>query len=128
MRFEGSQRYTIRRQHGATQWAIRTCRVVIDTRANRDILAAFQIEQSQTEATAIGAVEQAKISHFHYWRTAAKTRFFPIFPESRDRRATTAADTLNWYNGQPAERREKLRAGITAEREKEVLAAWKAKA
>lgn len=42
--------------------------------------------------------------------------------------ASTATDTLAWYNAQPAERREKLRAGITAEREKEVLAAWKAKA
>jgi 2'-hydroxyisoflavone reductase len=42
--------------------------------------------------------------------------------------ATTAADALAWFNSQPAERREKLRAGITAEREKEVLAAWKAKA
>jgi 2'-hydroxyisoflavone reductase len=42
--------------------------------------------------------------------------------------ATTAADTLAWFNALPAERREKLRAGITPEREKEVLAAWKAKA
>jgi 2'-hydroxyisoflavone reductase len=41
--------------------------------------------------------------------------------------ATTAADTLAWYGAQPAERREKLRAGISAEREKEVLAAWKKK-
>ena len=42
--------------------------------------------------------------------------------------ATTAADTLAWFNALPAERREKLRAGITPEREKEVLAAWKARA
>lgn len=42
--------------------------------------------------------------------------------------ATTANDTLNWFNSQPTERREKLRAGITTEREKEVLAAWQAKA
>ncbi len=40
--------------------------------------------------------------------------------------ATTASETLHWYNALPAERREKLRAGISAEREKEVLAAWKA--
>jgi 2'-hydroxyisoflavone reductase len=39
--------------------------------------------------------------------------------------ATTAADTLAWFAGQPAARRTELRAGITAEREVEVLAAWR---
>jgi 2'-hydroxyisoflavone reductase len=39
--------------------------------------------------------------------------------------AATAADTLAWFESQPAERKAKLRAGITAEREKEVLALWK---
>ena len=39
--------------------------------------------------------------------------------------ATTAADTLAWFQAQPAERQTKLRAGISAEREKEVLALWK---
>ncbi len=37
--------------------------------------------------------------------------------------ATTARDTLAWFKSQPAER-QKLKAGITAEREAEVLAAW----
>jgi len=37
---------------------------------------------------------------------------------------TTAADTLAWFNGLPAERREKLRAGLNAEREVAVLKAW----
>ncbi len=41
--------------------------------------------------------------------------------------ATTAADTLAWFNSQPAERRQKLRAGISAEREQQVLKAWRAK-
>ena len=41
--------------------------------------------------------------------------------------AATAADTLNWYNALPAEKRQKLHAGISSERELEVLAAWKAK-
>lgn len=36
----------------------------------------------------------------------------------------TTRDTLAWWHEQPAERREKMRAGISAEREKEVLAAW----
>ncbi len=38
--------------------------------------------------------------------------------------AVTARDTLDYYRGQPAERQEKLRAGISPEREVEVLAAW----
>ena len=37
--------------------------------------------------------------------------------------ATTARDTLAWFKAQPAER-QKLKAGITSEREAEVLAAW----
>jgi 2'-hydroxyisoflavone reductase len=35
----------------------------------------------------------------------------------------TARDTLAWFKAQPPER-QKLKAGITAEREAEVLAAW----
>jgi nucleoside-diphosphate-sugar epimerase len=38
--------------------------------------------------------------------------------------AETARDTLAWFKSQPPERQAKLRAGLTAEREKEVLAAW----
>ena len=37
----------------------------------------------------------------------------------------TAKDTLAFWNGLPDERRKKPRAGISAEREQEVLAAWK---
>jgi 2'-hydroxyisoflavone reductase len=40
--------------------------------------------------------------------------------------ATTAADTLAWFNQQPAERQAKLHAGLAPEREAELLAAWKA--
>ncbi|MEY2438636.1 MAG: hypothetical protein QOI34_21 [Verrucomicrobiota bacterium] len=36
----------------------------------------------------------------------------------------TARDTLAWFKSQPAERQAKLKAGLTAEREAEVLAAW----
>jgi 2'-hydroxyisoflavone reductase len=42
--------------------------------------------------------------------------------------AVTARDTLAWFKSQPKERQEKLKAGITPEREKEVLAAWGAHA
>lgn len=38
----------------------------------------------------------------------------------------TARATLDWFKQQPAERQAKLRAGITPEREKELLAAWHA--
>lgn len=41
--------------------------------------------------------------------------------------ASTAADTLAWLQAQPAERQAKLKAGLTAEREKELLALWKAR-
>ena len=40
--------------------------------------------------------------------------------------ATTATDTLAWFRAQPAERQAKLGAGLSPEREAEVLAAWKA--
>lgn len=40
--------------------------------------------------------------------------------------AQTATDTLVWFMAQPAERQEKLRAGIKPHREKEVLAKWHA--
>ena len=39
----------------------------------------------------------------------------------------TTQATLEWIRKQSAERQAKLRAGITAEREAEVLAAWHAR-
>ena len=36
----------------------------------------------------------------------------------------TARDTLAWFKTQPPDRQSKLRAGLTPEREKEVIAAW----
>jgi 2'-hydroxyisoflavone reductase len=41
--------------------------------------------------------------------------------------AGTLGDTLAWYQSLPADRREKLRAGLSAEREREALAAWHAR-
>ena len=38
--------------------------------------------------------------------------------------ADTARDTLSWFKSLPKDRQSKLRAGLTAEREAEVLAAW----
>ena len=42
--------------------------------------------------------------------------------------AETARDTLAWFKAQPKERQEKLKAGISPEREAEVLKAWGAHA
>lgn len=41
--------------------------------------------------------------------------------------AATVADTLAWFRTWPAERQQKLRAGLTPEREAAVLAAWHAR-
>jgi len=41
--------------------------------------------------------------------------------------ADTARDTLAWFKALPQDRQSKMRAGITAEREREVLEAWKKK-
>ncbi len=41
--------------------------------------------------------------------------------------ATTAADTLAWFRTLPADRQAKLGAGLDAEREAKVLAAWRGK-
>jgi 2'-hydroxyisoflavone reductase len=41
--------------------------------------------------------------------------------------ADTARDTLAWWKAQPAERRAKPRAGLSEAREREVLAAWRAR-
>jgi len=41
--------------------------------------------------------------------------------------ATTVADLLAWFRSQPAERQQKLRAGMTRAREAEVLKAWHAR-
>ena len=41
--------------------------------------------------------------------------------------AETARDTLAWFKALPQDRQAKMKAGLTAERESEVLAAWKKK-
>ena len=38
--------------------------------------------------------------------------------------AVTARDTLNWHKTRPQEQQARLRAGITAERETELLTEW----
>ncbi|HEY5550424.1 MAG TPA: hypothetical protein VIK52_00945, partial [Opitutaceae bacterium] len=59
----------------------------------------------------------ARVSNAH--AIAAGLTFRPL--------ATTTADTLVWFNTLPEERRSKLRAGLSAEREAAALAAWHAR-
>jgi 2'-hydroxyisoflavone reductase len=40
--------------------------------------------------------------------------------------AVTARDTLDFYNSEPEDRKSKLRAGLSPEREREILTAWRA--
>ncbi len=54
-------------------------------------------------------------------RALAKGLTFRPLPE-------TTRDTLAWFKSQPRDRQSKLRAGLTPEREAEVLAAWHEKA
>ena len=50
---------------------------------------------------------------------AAGLRYRPL--------AVTAKETLDWFKTLPAERQAKLKAGLTPEREREVLALWRAR-
>jgi 2'-hydroxyisoflavone reductase len=70
----------------------------------------------------IPAAEGAGLASVNNARAVAKgLRFRPI--------ADTARDTLAWWKTLPEERRGKpLRAGLSAEKERKVLAAWKEKA
>jgi 2'-hydroxyisoflavone reductase len=40
--------------------------------------------------------------------------------------ATTVRDAMTWYRGRPVAEQEKLRAGLSPEREREILALWRA--
>jgi 2'-hydroxyisoflavone reductase len=42
--------------------------------------------------------------------------------------AVTARDTIDWFKTLPADRQSKMLAGLTPEREAQVLAAWHARA
>jgi 2'-hydroxyisoflavone reductase len=67
------------------------------------------IPRSDAEAGGIGRVSNAQA-------LARGLTFRPL--------VDTARDTLAWFKTQPPERQEKLRAGISPERERELLTAW----
>lgn len=68
----------------------------------------------------IWAPHQGKYAGMHRYSNAkavkAGLRFRPP--------ATTVKDTLDWFNAQPPERRAKLRAGLSPEKERLLLEAW----
>jgi 2'-hydroxyisoflavone reductase len=71
------------------------------------------VPREGTPFSGYGAVSNAKA-------IAAGLSFRPL--------ATTVADLLAWYRGLPAERQAETRAGLTREKEAELLKAWKAQA
>lgn len=65
--------------------------------------------------------EEGGMGRISIQRALAKGLTFRLLSE-------TARDTLNWFKSQPEERKAKLKAGLSLEREAEVLAAWHKKA
>jgi 2'-hydroxyisoflavone reductase len=79
------------------------------------------LKQQKVEAWSdmpVWAGDELGLSRTNISRALAKGLTFRPLPE-------TARDALAWFKAQKPERQAKLRAGLTAEREKEVLAAWK---
>jgi 2'-hydroxyisoflavone reductase len=70
------------------------------------------VPREGTPYSGYGAVDNARA-------IAAGLTFRPL--------ATTVADLLAWYRGLPAERQAEVRAGITREKEAELLKAWHAR-
>jgi 2'-hydroxyisoflavone reductase len=83
------------------------------------ILANF-LEQQKVEAWSdmpVWAGDELGLARTNISRALAKGLTFRPLTE-------TARDTLAWFKSQPQDRQSKLRAGLTPEREAEVLAAW----
>jgi 2'-hydroxyisoflavone reductase len=70
------------------------------------------VPRADSAYSGYGAVSNAKA-------IAAGLSFRPL--------ATTVSDLLAWYRALPAERQAEVRAGITREKEAEVLKAWREK-
>jgi 2'-hydroxyisoflavone reductase len=83
------------------------------------ILANF-LEQQKVEAWSdmpVWAGDELGLARTNISRALAKGLTFRPLTE-------TARDTLAWFKSQPQDRQSKLRAGLTPDREAEVLAAW----
>jgi len=91
------------------------------TWADADFLSSRQVRPWSDMPVWIPTVgETAGWSQVNIDRALAKGITFRPF-------AVTALDTLEWHRTRPAEAQEKMRAGLTPEREAEVLAAWRAR-
>jgi 2'-hydroxyisoflavone reductase len=91
------------------------------TWADAEFLTSQQVRPWSDMPVWIPAVgEMAGWSRVNVGRALARGLTFRPFAE-------TALDTLEWHRTRPAEEREKMRAGLAAEREAEVLAAWHAR-
>jgi 2'-hydroxyisoflavone reductase len=78
------------------------------------------LKQQKVEAWSdmpVWAGDELGLARTNISRALGKGITFRPLPE-------TARDTLAWFKAQPAERQAKLKAGLTPEREAEVLAAW----
>jgi len=89
------------------------------TWADADFLSSRQVRPWSDMPVWIPTVgETAGWSQVNIDRALAKGITFRPF-------AVTALDTLEWHRTRPAEAQEKMRAGLTPDREAEVLAAWR---
>lgn len=71
----------------------------------------------------IWAPYDGEMKGFHTWSNARAVKAGLKFRDID----VICADTLKWFHSLPAERQQKLRAGISAEQEKAILDKWKAK-
>ncbi len=97
--------------HAVTGGAARFTHVPADFLRQHEVDLPIWVPREGTPYSGYGAVSNAKA-------IAAGLTFRPL--------ATTVADLLAWYRGLPAERQGEVRAGITRDKERTILAAWHA--
>jgi 2'-hydroxyisoflavone reductase len=97
--------------HAVTGGAARYTHVPADFLEKHEAGLPIWVPREGTPYSGYGAVSNAKA-------IAGGLTFRPL--------ATTVADLLAWYRGLPAERQAEVRAGITRDKEREILAAWHA--
>ena len=97
--------------HAVTGGALRFTHVPAEFLERHSATLPIWVPREGTPYSGFGQVSNARA-------IAAGLRFRPL--------ANTVTDLLAWYRGLPAERQAEVRAGLTREREAELLAAWHA--
>ncbi|TNJ34810.1 NAD-dependent epimerase/dehydratase family protein [Arenimonas terrae] len=97
--------------HAVTGGPVRFTHVTPEFVEKNEVGLPIWVPREGTPFSGYGAVSNAKA-------IAAGLTFRPL--------ATTVADLLAWYRSQPAERQAEVRAGLTREKEAELLKAWHA--